>query len=73
MKQVLKAIRDWLQLVLVALVLLQIFFVGRVAWMAVSDPASTAFERSQAWQIVSQKGALKWRQDWHPSDQISVN
>jgi monofunctional biosynthetic peptidoglycan transglycosylase len=73
MKQVLKAIREWLQLVLVALVLLQVFFIGRVAWMAVSDPASTAFERSQAWQILSLKGHLKWRQDWHPSDQISVN
>jgi monofunctional glycosyltransferase len=58
---------------LVALVLLQVFFIGRVAWMAVSDPASTAFERSQAWQILSQKGHLKWRQDWRPSDQISVN
>jgi monofunctional biosynthetic peptidoglycan transglycosylase len=73
MKQVLKAIRDWLQLVLVALVLLQIFFIGRVAWMAVSDPASTAFERSQAWQIISQKGHLKWRQDWRDVDQLSVN
>ena len=73
MKQVLIAIREWLQLVLVALVLLQVFFIGRVAWMAVSDPASTAFERSQAWQILSQKGHLKWRQDWRPSDQISVN
>ena len=64
MKQVFKAIREWLQLVLVALGLLQVFFIGRVAWMAVSDPASTAFERSQAWQIFSQKGRLKWRQDW---------
>ena len=41
--------------------------------MAVSDPASTAFERSQAWQIFSQKGHLKWRQDWRKTDQISVN
>ena len=73
MKQVFKAIREWLQLVLVALVLLQVFFIGRVAWMAVSDPASTAFERSQAWQIFSQKGHLKWRQDWRKTDQISVN
>lgn len=73
MKHVLKAIREWLQLVLVALVLLQIFFVGRVAWMAVSDPSSTAFERSQAWQIFSQKGQLKWRQDWRSADQISVH
>jgi monofunctional biosynthetic peptidoglycan transglycosylase len=73
MKQVFKALRDWLLLVLVALVLLQIFFIGRVAWMAVSDPASTAFERSQAWQIISQKGHLKWRQDWRTVDQISVS
>jgi len=73
MKQVFKAIREWLQLVLVALVLLQVFFIGRVAWMAVSDPASTAFERSQAWQIFSPKGHLKWRQDWRKTDQISVN
>ena len=73
MKKIFKAIREWLQLVLVALVLLQIFFIGRVAWMAVSDPASTAFERSQAWQIISQKGHLKWRQDWRAVDQISVN
>jgi monofunctional biosynthetic peptidoglycan transglycosylase len=73
MKQVFKAFREWLQLVLVALVLLQVFFIGRVAWMAVSDPASTAFERSQAWQIFSKKGHLKWRQDWRKTDQISVN
>lgn len=73
MKQFLQAIREWLQLVLVALVLLQVFFIGRVAWMTISDPASTAFERSQAWQILSQKGSLKWRQDWRPTEQISVN
>jgi monofunctional biosynthetic peptidoglycan transglycosylase len=41
--------------------------------MAVSDPSSTAFERSQAWQIFSQKGQLKWRQDWRSADQISVH
>ena len=73
MKQVIRAIREWLQLVLVAFVLLQLFFIGRVAWMAISDPASTAFERSQAWQIISQKGHLAWRQNWQPVDQISVN
>ena len=55
MKQVFKAIREWLLLVLVALVLLQVFFIGRVAWMAVSNPSSTAFERSQAWQIFRKK------------------
>lgn len=73
MKEWVRAFREWLQLVLVAFVLLQLFFIGRVAWMAVSDPGSTAFERSQAWQIISQKGHLVWRQEWRPVDQISVN
>ena len=73
MNLLIRAIREWLQLVLVAFLVLQLFFVGRVAWMTVSDPSSTAFERSQAWQIISQKGHLAWRQDWRPVDQISVN
>ena len=72
MKSLIKAIGEWLQLVLVAFMVLQFFFIARVAWMSVSDPASTAFERSQAWQIISQKGHLAWRQDWRPVDQISV-
>jgi monofunctional biosynthetic peptidoglycan transglycosylase len=72
MKYWVKAIGEWLQLVFVAFMVLQLFFIARVAWMSVSDPASTAFERSQAWQIFSQKGHLAWRQDWRPVDQISV-
>ena len=72
MKSLIKAIGEWLQLVLVAFMVLQFFFIARVAWMSVSDPASTAFERSQAWQIISQKGHLAWRQDWRPVDHISV-
>ena len=73
MKSFIRSIREWLQLVVMAFVLLQFFFIGRVAWMAVADPASTAFERSQAWQIISQKGHLTWRQDWRSVDQLSVN
>ena len=65
------ALKQWLMLVLVGLLLLQLFFVGRVAFMAVADPASTAFERSQAWQIIAKQGHLTWRQDWRPAGQIS--
>jgi monofunctional biosynthetic peptidoglycan transglycosylase len=50
---------------------LQIFFVGRIALMAVLAPQSTAFERSQAWQIASAKGELPWRQQWVDYPQIS--
>jgi monofunctional biosynthetic peptidoglycan transglycosylase len=71
MRHALYALKQWLYLVGIGLVLLQLFFVGRVAVMAVVDPSSTAFERSQAWQIIQQKGHLMWRQSWQPSDQIA--
>jgi monofunctional biosynthetic peptidoglycan transglycosylase len=34
-------------------------------------PESTAFERSQAWQIANTQDRLRWRQDWVPYSQIS--
>ncbi|PKO62500.1 MAG: monofunctional biosynthetic peptidoglycan transglycosylase [Betaproteobacteria bacterium HGW-Betaproteobacteria-18] len=63
----------WLGLVAVALVLLQLFFVARIAAMLVIDPQSTTFERSEAWRVTTQKGSLRWRQQWTPYDKISNN
>jgi len=68
---ILNALKQWLWLVLAGFVVLQLFFVGRVAFMAVVDPSSTAFERSQAWQIVSTQGRINWRQQWQSDDQIA--
>jgi len=61
----------WLALVAVAFLALQLFFVARIAMMAVVDPQSTAFERSEAWRILHAKGALAWRQQWVPYAEIS--
>jgi monofunctional biosynthetic peptidoglycan transglycosylase len=61
----------WLSLVAVALVLLQLFFVLRIVAMLVVDPQSTAFQRSEAWRVATQKDALRWRQQWLPYDKIS--
>jgi monofunctional biosynthetic peptidoglycan transglycosylase len=61
----------WLALVVAAALSLQIFFIGRIAMMAVVDPQSTTFERSEAWRIVTEKGALRWRQNWVPYAQLS--
>ncbi|MEY3938370.1 MAG: Penicillin-binding protein [Pseudomonadota bacterium] len=69
---ILNALKQWLWLVLAGFVILQLFFVGRVAFMAVVDPSSTAFERSQAWQIVSTQGRVTWRQQWQSDDQIAT-
>ncbi len=67
----LNALKQWLLLVFAGFVILQLFFVGRVAFMAVVDPSSTAFERSQAWQIASTQGKLVWRQQWQSDDNIA--
>ena len=68
---ILKAFKQWLWLMLAGFVILQLFFVGRIAFMAVVDPSSTAFERSQAWQIANSQGQLIWRQQWQSGDQIA--
>ncbi len=66
-----KALLRWVMLLLLAGLGLQLFFVARIALMAVVNPASTAFERSEAWRIVQTKGRLPWRQQWVDYAQIS--
>ena len=68
-----KALARWLALVAVALVVLQLFFLVRIAAMAAIAPQSTSFQRSEAWRIATEKGDLRWRQQWVPYSQISDN
>ena len=60
---------------LLAAVALQVFFVGRIALMAVVDPQSTAFMRSEAWRIAAQSAGTdkpwRWSAQWVPYEQIS--
>ena len=53
-----------LVLVIFAGLALQVYFVARIALMAVVDPESTAFERSEMWLVAKNTGQLKWRQQW---------
>ena len=71
MRTLFRGLLRWLVLVAVATLLLQLFFVGRIALMATVNPQSTAFERSEAWRILSDKGRLPWRQQWVEYEQIS--
>jgi monofunctional biosynthetic peptidoglycan transglycosylase len=66
-----RALFRWIALLLVAAVSLQLFFLLRIATMAVVDPQSTAFQRSEAWRILTEKGELRWRQEWAPYERIS--
>ena len=63
----------WIGLVLLAALALQLFFVARIALMAVVDPQSTSFQRSEAWRIETEKHRLLWRQQWVPASSISDN
>ncbi len=56
-----------------AFLLLQLYFAGRIALMNLLPPESTSFQRSEALRIAQSTGTLKWRQDWVPYAQISVN
>ena len=60
----------WLLLAVGALLVLQLFFIGRVALAAWLDPGSTSLQRSEMWRLASD-GRLRWRQQWRDYAQIS--
>jgi monofunctional glycosyltransferase len=62
-----------LLLVVIGLVALQLYFLCRIALMSVVDPASTTFQRSEAWRLLVDKGSVRWRQEWVPDARIATN
>ena len=69
-----RSVLRWFGCVLIAAFALQLFFILRIAAMAVIDPQSTAFQRSEAWQLATRgrsNGEREWRQQWVPYSQIS--
>jgi monofunctional biosynthetic peptidoglycan transglycosylase len=64
----------WVLCLLVAGLALELFFIARIAAMAALNPESTAFQRSEAWQIATHgraNGGHEWQQEWVPYAQIS--
>lgn len=66
-----KSLLRLMVLILLAGLTLQLYFVARIALMAVVNPESTAFERSETYRLAVTTGSLKWRQQWVPYSQIS--
>lgn len=66
-----KALFRLLGLALLAGLALQLYFVARIAMMAALKPESTAFQRSEIYQIARNTGSLKWRQQWVPYADLS--
>ena len=63
----------WRLALLLALcfVALQLTFVLRVALMAVVDPQSTTFQRSEAWRLLVEKQRILWSQQWVPAERMA--
>jgi monofunctional biosynthetic peptidoglycan transglycosylase len=62
-----------LVLAMLATLALQLYFVARVALMAVVDPQSTSFQRSEAWRLLTEKHQILWHQEWVGYAHISPN
>jgi monofunctional biosynthetic peptidoglycan transglycosylase len=60
-------------LVLLCGVSLQLYFVARIALMAVLAPQSTTFQRSEAWRLLVDQRQIVWSQTWVDGDRLSVN
>jgi monofunctional glycosyltransferase len=66
-----KGIGRWALLLVLSALALELFFLARIAVMVAVDPQSTSFQRSEAWRVTTEKGSLRWRQQWVPYHQIA--
>ncbi len=60
-------------LLLVCFLALQLYFIGRIALMALADPQSTTFERSEMWRLASETGRITWGQQWVSDERLGKN
>ena len=60
-------------LVVVSFVALQLYFLARIAMMAIVDPQSTTFQRSEAWRLALDARPHGWHQQWTDYPAISAN
>ena len=58
-------------LLLIATLLLQVYFFARIALMRVVDPQSTTFQRSEATRLLQKHGKILWSQHWTDYGHIS--
>ena len=66
-----RSLGRFVALLALAVVALQVWFVLRIALMAVVDPQSTTFQRSEAWRLLLADRPLAWQQRW--VDQAAIS
>ena len=57
----------------VCLLALQAVFAARILMMAVVDPQSTTFQRSEMWRLLVEHHRVSWSQDWVGQERISMH
>ena len=67
-----RSLRRFVLLILVCALALQLYFLARIALMAFVNPASTTFQRSEAWRLAFQPREHAWHQQWTDYDRISA-
>ena len=69
----LRLLGRFIALLAIVFVALQLYFALRVALMAVLDPQSTSFQRSEAWRLLREGrlGGIGWQQQWVPYARIA--
>ena len=60
------------QLLVLCALALQAVFVLRIAAMALVDPQSTTFQRSEIWRLLVERHRIAWSQSWVDGARISV-
>ena len=61
-----RAVLRLLGLLLLSALALQLAFALRIALMAVLDPQSTTFQRSEIRRLLAETHELRWSQGWRP-------
>lgn len=71
MKSLVASLLRLAALLLLSLLALQLYFVGRIALMNVVAPQSTSFERSEIWRLAVEKHEIAWSQEWVDGEGLS--
>lgn len=71
MKSLVASLLRFAALLLLSLLALQLYFVGRIALMNVLAPQSTSFERSEIWRLAVEKHEIAWSQEWVDGEGLS--
>lgn len=66
-----RALGRFLGLLLLSALALQLAFALRIALMALLDPQSTSFQRSEIRRLLAERHALRWSQEWRPYGAIA--